>query len=162
MRYAEILSNPQFIDWLSQLVISGGIALLIAGVISIGSGRLLGLGSETKLWAFIVGFAFLCSLATAPISGSENWGTAIALYAAPLLVVFIYFLPTAAAIVGNHRAFQAIFILNLVFGWTVIGWVVALGWALRRNPAPTSPGYRITPFGAVPEHAPGDESSKPA
>jgi len=45
-----------------------------------------------------------------------------------LLGCAFYFLPT---IIGRHKANAgAIFILNLLLGWTVIGWVVALVWAL--------------------------------
>jgi hypothetical protein len=48
-----------------------------------------------------------------------------------LLVIgfFFYFLP---ALVASHRKnpnATAIFVLNLLLGWSVIGWVVALVWA---------------------------------
>lgn len=43
----------------------------------------------------------------------------------------VYFLPS---IVGRQkRNFGAIFALNLLLGWTVIGWVVALVWALTKE-----------------------------
>jgi hypothetical protein len=39
----------------------------------------------------------------------------------------LYFLP---AIIGRHKAdAMGIFIVNLLFGWTVIGWIIALIWA---------------------------------
>ena len=39
----------------------------------------------------------------------------------------LYFLP---ALIGRHKAdAMGIFLVNLLFGWTVIGWVVALIWA---------------------------------
>ncbi len=39
----------------------------------------------------------------------------------------LYFLPT---IIGrNKRDVMGIFLVNLLFGWTVIGWVIALMWA---------------------------------
>ena len=47
-----------------------------------------------------------------------------------ILVVlgFIYFI---TAIVGRKkRNFGAIFALNLLLGWTLLGWVLALVWAL--------------------------------
>ncbi len=46
-----------------------------------------------------------------------------------LIIIFlaIYFLPT---IVGYHKKnATAIFLLNLLLGWTLVGWVVALVWA---------------------------------
>ncbi|MCO5257500.1 MAG: superinfection immunity protein [Lentimicrobium sp.] len=46
---------------------------------------------------------------------------------APLIAV-IYFLP---AIVGRkHKNVTSIALLNLFLGWTVIGWIVALIWAV--------------------------------
>jgi hypothetical protein len=44
------------------------------------------------------------------------------------ICIALYFLPS---IVGrNKRNVAAIFLLNLLVGWTVIGWIVALIWAL--------------------------------
>jgi Superinfection immunity protein len=44
-----------------------------------------------------------------------------------LFVTVLYFLPS---IVGHKkRDFAGILILNLLFGWTVIGWIIALIWA---------------------------------
>ncbi|HZP31893.1 MAG TPA: superinfection immunity protein [Candidatus Acidoferrales bacterium] len=43
----------------------------------------------------------------------------------------LYFLPT---IVGRHKQnLRAIFALNLLLGWTLVGWVVALVWALTKD-----------------------------
>jgi Superinfection immunity protein len=44
-----------------------------------------------------------------------------------LLATLLYFLPT---IIGHNRHNAGgIFLLNLLLGWTVIGWVVAMVWA---------------------------------
>lgn len=44
-----------------------------------------------------------------------------------ILSALLYFLPT---IIGRHKAdAQGIFLVNLLFGWTVIGWFAALIWA---------------------------------
>ena len=46
-----------------------------------------------------------------------------------------YFLPTIIAN-GNHkRNAGAILALNLLLGWTLIGWVVALVWSLTSDAA---------------------------
>ena len=51
-----------------------------------------------------------------------------------LLLVCGYFAPTIVAWSrGNHTS--AIFALNPVHGWTLIGWVAALVMALWSNPA---------------------------
>ena len=41
----------------------------------------------------------------------------------------IFMLPTIVAIVGHKKRNTAILVLNLLGGWTIIGWVVALVWA---------------------------------
>jgi hypothetical protein len=49
-----------------------------------------------------------------------------------ILVLVIYFLPTIVAGRYRHRNSSAIGALNLFLGWTLLGWVVALVWALTR------------------------------
>jgi hypothetical protein len=50
-----------------------------------------------------------------------------------LLGGVLYFLPT---LIGHKKANAgAIFVLNLLLGWTVIGWIVALVWALTVDAA---------------------------
>jgi len=47
----------------------------------------------------------------------------------------LYFLPTFVALVRQHRHHVAIAFLNLFTGWTLIGWVAALVWAIRSDVA---------------------------
>ncbi len=47
-----------------------------------------------------------------------------------IIVALLYFVPTAVAVVRQKRNAGAIAALNLFLGWVLIGWVVALGWAL--------------------------------
>lgn len=42
-------------------------------------------------------------------------------------MILLYFLP--AIIAHKKRDFTAIFLVDLLFGWTVIGWIIALIWA---------------------------------
>jgi hypothetical protein len=44
---------------------------------------------------------------------------------------FIYFLPAIAAY--NKKNFTSITVLNLFLGWTFVGWVIALVWALKKD-----------------------------
>lgn len=44
-----------------------------------------------------------------------------------LFITAMYFLPTIIA--HNKRDFAGIFLVNLFFGWTVIGWIIAMIWA---------------------------------
>ncbi|HEY3927213.1 MAG TPA: superinfection immunity protein [Candidatus Koribacter sp.] len=46
---------------------------------------------------------------------------------------FVYFLPTVCAFYRKHNARAAIFVLNLLLGWTLIAWVIALVWSLNAN-----------------------------
>ena len=56
-----------------------------------------------------------------------------------LIMGFVYFLPTIVACSRNHTNALAIFILNLFLGWTLIGWVVALIWAVyNKEPVKTT------------------------
>ncbi|MBT6188056.1 MAG: superinfection immunity protein [Candidatus Marinimicrobia bacterium] len=53
-----------------------------------------------------------------------------------LTIVFIlvlYFLPTIKAWDRDNKNRMAIFVLNLLLGWTFIGWVVALVWAYTKD-----------------------------
>ena len=46
------------------------------------------------------------------------------------LAVILYFLPTVVAFCHNSEKTAAIGALNLLLGWTLVGWVLALVWAL--------------------------------
>lgn len=53
----------------------------------------------------------------------------------PLLLLVLvgsalYFLPTIIAAGRGMRNTVAIFVLNMLLGWTFVGWVVSLVWAL--------------------------------
>ena len=47
-----------------------------------------------------------------------------------LFSICLYFVPTIIAVVRKQPNSLAIFIVNLLLGWTVIGWVVALVWSV--------------------------------
>ncbi|HWY54728.1 MAG TPA: superinfection immunity protein [Terriglobales bacterium] len=44
-----------------------------------------------------------------------------------------YFLPSIIAAARSKRDLVSILVLNLLLGWTAIGWVVALVWALKAD-----------------------------
>ena len=48
-----------------------------------------------------------------------------------LLVLLIYFLPTI--VVGRKTFAMQVFLLNLLLGWTFLGWVIALVWAVKKE-----------------------------
>ncbi|WP_108508374.1 superinfection immunity protein [Polynucleobacter acidiphobus] len=47
------------------------------------------------------------------------------------LLSLFYFLPVAIALYRKRANTGAIFALNLFLGWSLIGWVIALVWALK-------------------------------
>ena len=53
----------------------------------------------------------------------------IVLLALLVLVSGGYFIPTLVAYCRRHHNAGAIFFLNFLLGWTIIGWVIALFWA---------------------------------
>ena len=58
------------------------------------------------------------------------------------LLLLLYVLPTIMASRYRHRNLTALAVANLALGWTVIGWVVCLVWALmvsERRPRTANP-----------------------
>ncbi len=52
-----------------------------------------------------------------------------------LLVLFLmYWLPTIVAIVRHTPSALGVAMINFLFGWTGIGWICALIWALAAHP----------------------------
>ena len=45
-----------------------------------------------------------------------------------ILLILIYLIPTFLALTRDHPQWKAIIILNLLAGWTFLGWVAALVW----------------------------------
>ena len=60
-----------------------------------------------------------------------------------LLIAFVvaaftlYFYPSYVARDRRHQYVEPIFALNLLLGWTVLGWIAALIWAYTRPPGAT-------------------------
>src|SRR5215469_16430947 len=46
-----------------------------------------------------------------------------------VMALIFYFLPTIVASKRQHTDKDAIFVINLFLGWTLIGWMIALAWA---------------------------------
>jgi len=51
-----------------------------------------------------------------------------------VLIIFgLYFLPTYIAFGSNRKNKIAIAALNILLGWTFLGWVASLVWALKKD-----------------------------
>jgi hypothetical protein len=73
----------------------------------------------------------------------------------PILFVFLLFVnlaPWFVAIARQHRNSGAILVLVLLLGWTIIGWTVALIWAMYRDKDDPPLGAKTNPFD--PHHRP--------
>jgi threonine/homoserine/homoserine lactone efflux protein len=53
------------------------------------------------------------------------------------IAFFLHFLPTFIAGSRHAHNFWWIFLINFFFGWTLIGWIIALIWALNDRPRGT-------------------------
>jgi hypothetical protein len=56
-----------------------------------------------------------------------------------IIGLFLYFLPAIIAVDRRHEQGLAIFVLNLLLGWTALGWILALVWACTAVKKPSLP-----------------------
>ncbi|MGA8085748.1 MAG: superinfection immunity protein [Terracidiphilus sp.] len=70
------------------------------------------------------------------------------------LIVFmvLYIVPTALALYRNCRATAWIAALNILLGWTLFGWAIALGWAASGKVAEVHPTLPSPPGPALQGH----------
>ena len=67
-----------------------------------------------------------------PFQGSDASGILMMLVYCVMGIVALafYFLPTIIAFRREHQNKGAIFVLNLLLGWSLLGWVGSLVWSL--------------------------------
>ncbi|MBW5813623.1 superinfection immunity protein [Yersinia kristensenii] len=53
-----------------------------------------------------------------------------------LILIILYFIPFIIAKTRKHNKTGSIFLANLLFGWTLIGWAAALVWSVSTDVAP--------------------------
>jgi hypothetical protein len=65
----------------------------------------------------------------------DNLCTPLAFFFPPIFGFgfILYFLPAIIAFARSKRDAGAILVLNFFLGWTAIGWVIALVWALKQD-----------------------------
>jgi hypothetical protein len=61
----------------------------------------------------------------------DDTGFVIFMVIALLIAGFIYILPTIVAFRRDHPNRWIILVINVAFGGTILGWGIALAWALR-------------------------------
>ncbi len=73
------------------------------------------------------------------VSGSmRDLGLSILWYLLRVLATLAYFFPTIAASRYRHPRQLKILYLTILLGWTVVGWAIALQWALQASKRPGS------------------------
>lgn len=97
-----------------------------------------------KNWIVSVGMtAMLAALQTIAWAADKNEASAgdmaavgggLAVLALPFLA--IYLIPAIIGFIRKKDNKMAILILNLLLGWSVVGWVVALVWAVSKDKQP--------------------------
>jgi ABC-type transport system involved in cytochrome c biogenesis permease component len=50
-----------------------------------------------------------------------------------IIILLVYFMPTVIALLSKKKNNLAILTLNLLLGWTVLGWIIALVWAVTKD-----------------------------
>jgi hypothetical protein len=68
----------------------------------------------------------------------------IVLFVVAIPILGIHFLPTIIAGVRRAKNFWWIFVIDFFLAWTIVGWIVALVWALRDESRPVV-GYAPPP-----------------
>lgn len=51
-----------------------------------------------------------------------------------IVLLIVYFLPSIIASAKDRRNSKAIFLTNLLLGWTLVGWIAAMAWAFNGDP----------------------------
>ena len=124
-----------------------------------------------RLIALSLWVLYAWEMGKTPPYGLNSFGKAVSLsffIVAPIL----YFLPIIEASLRKHRSLTSIGLVNLLLGWTLIGWVAAIAWACsgggkeeQSNPPrkePTSTDKpSIAPSGLTAHSSPQDEKVCP-
>lgn len=77
-----------------------------------------------------------------------------------LIGIFIYFIPYIVATSNKKSNTAAIGALNLFLGWTLIGWVLALVWAMSKDVQQPAPQVQVTMPAALPTPPPAPAAQK--
>jgi hypothetical protein len=62
-----------------------------------------------------------------------------------VLAILAYMLPTGLALYRDCRSTAGIVVVNLLLGWTILGWFAALGWAASGRVKPRRHMLSATP-----------------
>ena len=63
-----------------------------------------------------------------------------------IIIIGAYFVPAIFAFKRNSKSKVPILVLNILFGWTGLGWIVCFIWTFTSEKAPVSPGRFSAPI----------------
>lgn len=80
----------------------------------------------------------------------------------PLALVIVYLVPFMVAAARDHAWTVTLLVVNVLLGWTVVGWGLLLWWALRGeveslDDTPKRPALRLLPGQGGAERGEHDE-----
>ena len=81
----------------------------------------------------LIAYLVVTSDRPSELENPEQIGNQVMGFALLLLLMIFYLLPFVLALQRGHPSILAVFALNLLLGWTLIGWIVALIWAFQRE-----------------------------
>ncbi|MEM5314196.1 superinfection immunity protein [Paraburkholderia sp. JHI869] len=110
----------------------------------------------TIVW--ILGLALL-ALVTFAIGSGTNAAAAVAAVIFVPTVIALYFSPTIVAFRRKLPNRTAILVLNLLTGWTFLGWVVAIVWAHTGEAASPTPSSEAAVVSVGSTGAPAGEQT---
>lgn len=90
-------------------------------------------GHSVSLWILVLAWS---ALGTGFAFWFREWSPEISIplaliyFVAGTVVLAIHFLPSFIATNRKHPNAMPIFVVNLLLGWTLVGWTVALAWSL--------------------------------
>ncbi|MFV8759285.1 superinfection immunity protein [Yersinia enterocolitica] len=85
-----------------------------------------------RLIILIFWVAYSYSMGQTPSRMLNGFGTFISISFFPAAVL-LYFLPVIEAALKRHKNIPAIAAVNILLGWTFLGWVVSYVWAMTSN-----------------------------
>ena len=114
--------------WLEVFVVVFLVSLLPVFFPFKEEGDLLGWGEVFVIVLAEFLFSFMYFIQEGGLFGS------ITIFATSAVIIFLYLTPIIITYVGHKKGMGKMVILNLFFGWTVIGWIIALILAINKKP----------------------------
>jgi len=104
------------------------LALCVSAYVAWLAMRPVGTPSNKAAHDLAAGPDSLATVSSIPGTSGDTGGGLVLLF----LALLLYFIPAAVANGRGHRNSAAIMALNILLGWTILGWIIALIWAFTQ------------------------------